>query len=172
MVVRRRISLTGPALVFVTTTVVDWLPIFGDERLAEILLKEIEKTAELQEVSIAGYVVMPSHLHAMLGFKRIEHLSRFMQALKSITSRQILPEVSVQFSGHRLWKPRFDDLIIWSEGQFKTKIEYIHNNPVKTGIVEQAIDYKFSSARDWLLDQPGIIAVDRDWKWTGEAERS
>jgi hypothetical protein len=48
------------------------------------------------------------------------------------------------------WKQRFDDLVIWLEKQFRIKVDYIHNNPVKAGLVERAVDYPYSSARDWL----------------------
>jgi len=67
------------------------------------------------------------------------------------------------------WKPRFDDLIIWSEKQFRIKVNYIHNNPVKAGLVERPIDYAFSSATDWLLDKPGLVPVDKEWTWSDES---
>jgi hypothetical protein len=65
----------------------------------------------------------------------------------------------------RLWKPRFDDLIITSEQQFKTKIGYIHNNPVKSGIVNHPGDYGYSSASDWLNNERGLLPVAKDFSF-------
>ncbi len=40
-------------------------------------------------------------------------------------------------------------LPIFSEGKFKEKVNYIHQNPVRAGLVESATDYRWSSARIW-----------------------
>ncbi len=159
-------------MVFITTTVIDWTPLFNNESLAQSTLAQLQETVTRFETSVAGYVLMPSHLHALLGFTQVGRLSQLMQAFKGLSSRRMFPLLadykqllSELGGGPRVWKPRFEDLIIWSEKQFKIKIEYIHNNPVKAGLVEQAIDYRFSSARDWLTDSPGVIKVDKNWSW-------
>ena len=173
MVVRRRLALSGPAMVFVTTTVVDWTPVFSGHALARQILEQLRESATSDNVSICAYVLMPSHLHALLGFSQIEILSRFMQSLKRDSARRIrnllspqLRSVLIHADRYNLWKPRFDDLVVWSERQFKIKLEYIHNNPVKAGLVGDATEYPYSSARYWLLDQPGAIPIDKEWKWT------
>ena len=60
---------------------------------------------------------------------------------------------------------RYDDLIIISDKQFRIKLEYIHNNPVKAGLVTTAIEWPYSSARDWLTNEEGVIKVDRFFSW-------
>jgi hypothetical protein len=45
----------------------------------------------------------------------------------------------------------------------RTKLEYIHNNPVKVGLVTNPEDYKYSSARNYVLDDHSVIEVDTDW---------
>ena len=113
---------------------------------------------------------MPSHFHALLGFKRIEQLSEAMQSIKSISARKFKTistnDLLQRFNENgrfQLWKPRFDDIIIWSEEQFKIKMEYIHNNPVKAGLVEEATDYIYSSAKDWNSSETGMLTIDKDW---------
>ncbi len=64
-----------------------------------------------------------------------------------------------------MWRQRFDDLVIWSEKQFRVKVEYIHSNPVRAGLAAKAEDYPLSSAGDWLCGRPGKMAVDREWNW-------
>jgi putative transposase len=172
MPVRKRLHITGPAAVFVTTAVKDWTPIFTDPTLGREVALQLRETSSHFEASILAYVIMPSHVHALLGLKRIEELSRLMQAFKALTTSRVMPlltlEQRTQFGKHRkfqFWRPRFDDLIIWSEDQFRTKTEYIHNNPVKAGLCERGQDYEFSSARDWLLGEAGTIPVDKSWSW-------
>jgi len=41
------------------------------------------------------------------------------------------------------------------------KLEYLHNNSVKAGLVETAGDWKFSSASDWLEDKSGLLPIDK-----------
>ena len=159
-------------MVFVTTTVVDWLPLFSDEKIAEMTTKQLQETGYKFHISIAAYVLMPSHLHLLVGLLQLSQLSQFMQAFKGLSSRLIFNSLSslehrdIGYNpGKRIWKPRFDDLIIWSEKQFKIKTEYIHNNPVKAGLVANSCDYRFSSAGDWLRDTPGLIRIDKNWSW-------
>jgi len=78
------------------------------------------------------------------------------------------PEVQRKFTvdgKFRFWMAGFDDFIVLSENQFRTKLNYIHNNPVKGGLVKNASDYVFSSACDWLNGVPGLIPIDKDYSW-------
>ena len=167
MVVRKRLDLSGSAIAFVTTTVFKWKPVLTQENVIDIIIKELQKTQSLFQMSYICYVIMPSHIHLLLGFQNISDLSKYVQTFKSITSRQIkqscLPDLVD--NEYKLWKPRFDDLIIASDHQLKTKMEYIHNNPVKAGLVEQAEDWLFSSALDWLTDRKGLIRIDKEYQW-------
>jgi putative transposase len=172
MVIRRRLKLTGPALVFVTTTVADWEPIFSSDRLAMIVIEEIINTLPLYPVSIFGYVLMPSHFHAILNFQEIEQLSKFMQALKSVSSRRIKELDLEEYEGvsrlggkFQLWKPRFDDFMIRDQKQLEIKLNYIHENPVRAGLVINSIDYRYSSARDWLTEKKGLIEINKNIGW-------
>ena len=174
MVLRKRLDLTGPAMAFVTTTVKDWAPVFANDLCSQALRDQLHDTLGHYQVSLCGYVIMPSHLHALLGFREIERMSQVMQSLKSLAARRVRPllphhmvTVFDRAGRFMLWKPRFDDLIIWSEKQFRTKLEYIHDNPVRAGLVTCSSDYLWSSAGDWLLDRPRPLLVDREWVWLG-----
>ena len=168
MVIRKRLNLSGPAIAFVTTTVFQWKPILTQEGVTEVIVDELHKMISLFQVSIISYVIMPSHLHLLLGFKNIENLSTCIQTFKSISSRRIkaLQLKELEENDFKSWQPRFDDLIVVSEEQFKVKIEYIHNNPVKAGLVQRAEDWPYSSAVDWLATRKGLVPIDREFRWT------
>jgi putative transposase len=112
---------------------------------------------------------MPSHLHAIFNLADVKLLSRLIQSFKSLSSRKAKElgvcenyEELYQKGSFRLWKPRFDDFIIRTPEQFCIKLNYIHENPVRAGIVESAVDFKYSSASDWLDDRNGLIEINRD----------
>jgi len=99
-------------------------------------------------------------------------MSVVMQNFKLLSARRVKPYIPPGFVNElyigdkfRMWQPRFDDVIIYSEKQFKIKIEYIHNNPVKAGLVQSAAEFEFSSVRDWLTDEKGKLLVEKNWPW-------
>jgi REP element-mobilizing transposase RayT len=168
MPVRRLKGQKGPALVYVTTTCIDWLPIFSDREAAKCIARQLGETAKAMNTAIVAYVVMPTHMHALLGFPDVKELSNFMQTFKSLSSRSIKALDFRNFKNflHKngmfsLWKRGFDDLIIFSEEQFWTKLTYIHENPVRAGLVEKATDWEFSSAKDWALGENGLSTIDK-----------
>ncbi len=58
----------------------------------------------------------------------------------------------IEYQRRKLWIKRFDDQVIRNEKMFWTKLKYIHNNPVKAGLVEKVEDYKYSSARNYVYN--------------------
>lgn len=92
-----------------------------------------------------------------------------MGSFKSLSSRKIkswFPDIFTNWPASNglfhFWKIRFDDFIIRNLEQLKIKMDYIHDNPVRAKLVEKATDWKYSSARDWLLGEKGIIEIDKD----------
>jgi len=174
MVTRHKQKLPGPTLVFVTTTVRDWAPVFCHVPTANGVVKQLRHTASYLGVSIVGYVLIPSHLHALLGLPDRGLLPKFMQSFKSLSSRFVKSCCPSKFRTHfivgkgfRLWMPRYDCVQITSEKHFTVKLEYIHDNPRRAGLVFRAEDWPYSSAGDWLSDQSGAIEIDKDFRWTG-----
>ncbi len=173
MVIRKRLDICGSALFFVTTTIVDWKPVFNEPIIARSVLQQLGDSLNYFHVSLAGYVLMPTHLHALLGFPHAEELSRFMQSFKILSSKKVkeLPQLArFNFQDARgsfsLWKPRFDDLMITSERQFTVKLNYIHENPVRAGLAALAVDWAYSSAGAWCQNKEGLLPIEKQFKWT------
>ena len=172
MVTRKRVPLIGPHLAFITTTVRNWFPLFSNKQCAIIVLDQLQETLSFHKVSLVAYILMPSHIHLLLGFHNIEKMSPVIQNFKLRSAHRVKPLIPAEFSNQlhigakfRMWQPRFDDVIIYSQKQFDTKIEYIHNNPVRAGLVQSAVDFEFSSSRDWLTGERGYLSVDKNWSW-------
>ena len=56
---------------------------------------------------------------------------------------------------------RYDDVAVFTEEQFRIKLNYIHNNPVKAGLVTEQYSYQYSSAKNWETGiSEGLITFD------------
>jgi len=111
-----------------------------------------EKRAE-HNVSILAFCVMGNHAHLLLTAERIEAISLYVKRVNTTYAKyynKINKRVGFVF------RNRFRAEAIKDEAYLLNCIGYIHNNPVKAGIVEIAEAYEFSSAKNYLIRQ-GII---------------
>jgi REP element-mobilizing transposase RayT len=99
---------------------------------------------------------MPDHLHLVLT-PRAAELSDVMRNLKSFCAKQIRDT-----TGNRgpLWQSGFHDRAARNEAQYRIAIEYVHQNPVKAGLVESAEDWEYSSAGVYAGLRDAILSVD------------
>ena len=80
-----------------------------------------------------------------------------MNRVKSNAARRILPLLSAEtlaefdqqrgLNGRSFWQRSFRSFVLTSEDGFLQKVRYIHDNPVSAGLVESALEYRWSSAR-------------------------
>jgi len=164
MPVTRPKFIKGPGIAFVTTTVREWKPLLRRDIIAEKVLTIISNVTKSMSGKLYGYVIMPHHIHILVGLPEIEQLNKYMKRIKSLSSRTIKNHMYrcsdhlFVRAGQGIWKRRFDDVIIFSEKQFIRKLNYIHNNPVKAGFVGNSTEWKYSSAGDWS-GKRGLIEV-------------
>jgi putative transposase len=102
--------------------------------------KELEKVGVRFRFVIAGYVLMPEHVHLLVGQTQVAALSTAMQVLKQQTSRKLKPGEEPQF-----WQRRYYDFNVHNEDKRVEKLRYTHRNPVKRGLVEKPEEWPWSS---------------------------
>jgi REP element-mobilizing transposase RayT len=61
---------------------------------------------------------------------------------------------------YKIWQEGYHPEAIYSEKWFQQKLNYIHYNPVKKGFVTEAENWKYSSAKNWFLDDHSIINIE------------
>src|SRR5260370_38545265 len=126
---------------------------------------------------------MPDHLHLLTDCPKTS--AEVLRRVKGLTARRVidyLKEHDYQSSlaklrhaewkrkhTHSLWQQEKNVFSIFSEAAFMQKVNYIHLNPVRAGLVERAIDYRWSSARIWqrspIDDEPLTVDIDRlEWR--------
>ena len=173
-----RLQVPGAAN-FVTTTIVNFLPIFRNEALAEVVSDNIGIYAQKCRIQVHGFVIMPNHLHLLLTAGYETSVSQFMGRMKEYSAKKIISWCSdnkevgllTAFSsaakeskrGHKyqVWQERFDNVVITREDDLSIKLNYIHNNPLQErwGLCEKIEDYRFSSARYYLTGEDVGIPI-------------
>jgi putative transposase len=106
------------------------------------------------QFDVAGYVVMPEHVHLLIteppGFPLF------------IAIASIKREVSRKSRESPFWLPRYYDFNIFTNEKRVEKLRYIHRNPVHRGLVEKPEDYIWSSFRSYALLEDGPVRIARD----------
>ncbi|MBM4346885.1 MAG: hypothetical protein FJ107_02005 [Deltaproteobacteria bacterium] len=117
--------------------------IFESEVNAKIEIEELLKTSKDLEFRILCYCLMPDHLHIIIspGDSNLP-LSKFLNVFKGKTTTILREREGL----NKIWQRSAFDHIIRAEEGVKTVIEYIVNNPVRKGIVENANDYPHSKS--------------------------
>jgi len=89
---------------------------------------------------------------------------RTINHLRRIDSKSLhLLETGIASRKYRFWQNGGGyDRNIRDHKELLAFVDYIHDNPVKVGLVGSSTDWQWSSARQWLLDLGGIIPVDKD----------
>jgi putative transposase len=105
-----------------------------------------------------GYVVMPEHVHLLISEPVKGTPSSVMQVLKQKVSRELGGREETEEYG--FWQRRFYDFNVWSSKKVMEKLEYLHENPVKRGLVGHAKDWRWSSWSHYARHERGLIVID------------
>jgi putative transposase len=162
---------------FLTDTVVEWLPIFTRPEAAQILFDAWTHQQRHAGLHIYGFVVLENHLHAVAQAPRLPDTWR---EFKSFTARRLIDLLEEHRAkpllerlhlalkaersdrGHQLWQEGSHPQCIQGEEMLRQKLDYIHNNPVKRGFVDEPEHWRWSSARN-DAGREGMIEVFTGW---------
>jgi putative transposase len=150
---------------FVTFTVVGWIDIFTREEYCTIILDSLEFCRSRKGLKIYEYVIMPSHIHAIL---EAPALSDVIRDFKAHTAKQIIKSIEASaiesrkdwllhlFKYHDAHQKQNDTYQFWQKTNHPTELadrnifdqkrKYIHENPVAAGLVSDALYWRYSSA--------------------------
>jgi putative transposase len=179
---RGRLSFSSDQLYFVTTAVVNHAQVFTEERFCDVLVENIKHYRNRYQFRIYGYVIMPSHFHWIVEVEpNLGLVSDVMRDIKKFAAWDVMDllekenrqallsmfraeALALDDQKRKFWMDRFDDEVIRNVGMLRTKLEYIHNNPVQAGLVGTPEEYKYSSARNYALGDHSVIEVFTDWE--------
>ncbi len=163
----------GPFPYFVTATTVNWLPLFSNPEIAQVILNSLGYLIDRQHLVLHAYVIMENHLHMVAS---ADDLSKEIANFKSFTARKSIDyyaenqkqTVLDQLAFFKLEHKKDRPYQFWQEGShpqritteeiLRQKIDYIHFNPVRRGYVDVPEPWKYSSARDYA-GQIGLLPI-------------
>jgi putative transposase len=174
---RSRYRINEPdAAHFITSTVVAWLPVFTTHACCDILVRSFVYCREHKGLRIYAFVVLDNHFHAIV---TAPELAKTLADLKKFTAREIVAQLQSkgrqwlidqlryfrgahkQASTHQVWQEAAIRRRL--RAMMEQKLEYLHNNPVKRGLVASPEHWRYSSAHEWLAGAAPVMRCDR-WR--------
>jgi len=175
----------GQAIFYLTFQIVGWVDIFTRKVYRDIVIESFKYCQQNKGLNLFAYVIMSNHIHILAQSEKGD-LSGIIRDFKNYTSKKFLEVINegiesrsdwmkIVFEYHGKFKNKQENQIwthenhaeeIYSQKFIEQKIEYIHNNPVRAGIVQKPEEYLYSSARNYAeLDNVlDVIKVDLLWK--------
>jgi len=155
--------------------------VFKEEKYFKIIIESLNYCRKNKGLLLLGYVIMLNHIHLITSNDESTNLSDIMRDFKRHTSKLIAKtfesdneklflyvfkkaaEKQGKGKKYKVWQDHFHPEAIYSEKWLHQKLNYMHNNPVRKGFVANPEDWKFSSARNWTLDDHSVISLDFDF---------
>ncbi|MES2862782.1 MAG: transposase [Bacteroidota bacterium] len=164
---------------FITTTVVDWIDVFSRKNYRDCIIECFDYCIKNKGMILYGYVIMSNHIHMIIQ-SNDEKLSDLLRDFKKFTAKIILDKIQNEPESRREWMlerfklateshTRNKNYQFWQYGNHAeeiftehflwSKLDYIHMNPVRAGIVTKIEDYIYSSASNYV-NGTGIIQIE------------
>jgi putative transposase len=138
---------------FITFSCYNREPYFTTPSSKDTFLDSLEQTRHRYKFEVLGYVVMPEHVHLLLSEPPEDNLSKALQSLKLSVSKRL--------TQRPFWHTRYYDFNVFTHNKRVEKLKYMHRNPVTRGLVERPEDWRWSSFRHYLLDEPTPVQITR-----------
>ena len=178
----RRAYGTG-YLHFITFSCYQRRPLLGAPQCRDLFLRILEETRIRYGIVVVGYVIMPEHVHLLLSEPEQSNHSIVLQVLKQRFARELLERLrkrltrpdgslwnTVLEQGH-VWQRRFYDFVVWNRHKRAEKLRYMHQNPVRRGLVASPEEWRWSSYRAYAYEEHGPVLVNEQQpvrlKWRG-----
>ena len=143
-----------------------WL---GEPKRRDLFLHILEETRRRYRFVVVGYVVMPEHVHLLISEPEQGTPSTIVQVLKQRFAHRVLRRKRRK-SGQlklwagdapRVWQSRFYDFNVWSERKRTEKLNYMHQNPVRRGLVLEPEQWPWSSYRSYAFGEEGVVKINQ-----------
>ena len=180
-----RISRDNPAY-YLTSVAHKRLPIFQTDIIKQVVCDALNEARRSGGIMIFAYVIMLDHTHLLTDNAReMADVLRFMNGvsakrvidhLKENGHESSLAKLRIQEREnrhkHSVYEHHPNALRITGEDAFMQKVNYIHLNPVRAGLVEHPDEYLYSSARLWhrrALENEPLVTDHKQIDWRAAA---
>jgi len=165
---------------FLTFTVTDWVDVFTRLHYKNIIEESLTYCRQNKGLKLYAWCLMTNHLHLVCSIDPPLRMTDFLRDYKKFTAKAVLDKIQImsesrrewmlyrfEFAGkfdnriqkYRFWQDKSHPIELISTEIIEQRINYIHENPVRTGIVASAEEYLHSSARNYA-GLSSIIEID------------
>lgn len=167
-------------LYFLTFQIVGWVDVFSRKDYRDLVIDSLQFCRKHKQLDIYAYVIMSNHLH-LIAQSKSGQLSNTIRDFKRFTANNILKSIhsnnresrrdwmDVVFRYHAKYNKRAKEKQFWTHENhavelsnnrmIDSRVNYIHQNPVRAGIVELPEEYIYSSAKNYC-GLPAILDID------------
>lgn len=166
---------------FISFATVGWIDVFTRRVYKDILVDSLHFCQQEKGLILYAWCIMSSHVHLIVSAKEGNDLAGIIRDMKKYTSNQLIKAIQEHSEESRkewmlaifkkagndnsnnkifqFWRQDNRPIEIYSNAVIDQKLDYLHNNPVKEGVVENAEDYLYSSARDYAGEK-GLLDIE------------
>jgi len=166
---------------FITFAVVNWIDVFSRECYKEIVVESLKFCIAEKGLILHGWIIMSNHIHLIASAKEGFELVNIIRDLKKYTSKTIIANIESNMQESRkdwmiwmfkragaknsnnkvyqFWQQDNHPIALSTNEMIDQRLNYLHENPVVSGLVTEAQYYKYSSAVDYYEERSGLVPI-------------
>ncbi len=156
---------------FLTFAVVEWVDVFTRSLYCDIVVDSLRYCVANKGLRLHAWIIMPNHMHLIASAEEGTKLSDFLRDFKKHTSAKVVEAIEKNATesrrnwmlwifkkagernprnkGHQFWQQENHPVELRTDEMLFQRLNYLHNNPVRSGMVREAEHYVHSSALDY-----------------------
>jgi putative transposase len=166
---------------FVTFSVIGWIDVFSREQYKEIVIESLKRCQDKKGLALHAWIIMTNHVHLIIS-SNTNKLENIVRDLKKYTSKQIIKAIQennresrkewmlsiFSYAGkgnsnnkeYQFWKQDYHPIELNTSEKIQQRLNYLHENPVRSGLVWEPCHYKYSSAIDYYTNERGVLKIE------------
>lgn len=145
---------------FFTATILEWKYLLTNDFYKEVIVNSLSFLVADNRVYVHAFVIMNNHIHILWSIRSPNTQNDVQHHFLSYTAHVIIKhlkanndpfltgfKVNTSDRKFQVWERNPLTVDLWDEAALIPKLHYIHNNPVKGGLCNDPMEYKYSSAK-------------------------
>jgi len=140
-----RISISGQ-IYFITVCCVRQENLLAIHEAARAAARTLHKMHVDKYIHLRAWVLMPDHIHLLIELTETQTLSEAIGRINSCVAKAI--NKALNRSG-TVWQGAYFDRALRKDEDIETVVDYLLNNPIRAGLVENLAAYSYWNITDW-----------------------